>query len=609
MKLRYLFFAAAASTLAAACSEVDELASNSSQKTLETIQSGTDNFTTRVNLNSEWEAGDAIGVYMLDAGTGNIRNSAMNIQYNAEVTTTSTTTDFVAANGGIGIYDQPCDFKAYYPYSSNEDGKVDMGAGLYNIDLSDQTGGISAHDLMWAEANGMNTTDLQNSGLSLTFHHKLVLLRVHVKENVTAENVTVSGLNTVATFDLLSGTLSEGSTPKSVSLYRTDEKNVFMGIMLPTTELRNKMKLSITTTDGKKYQYTVPDGSSVDKFVGGCKYEYTINVESDDSSLEGGDGGNKPWQPGGEESGDGDEVLDNDDIPEDYTQVKVASNANLAELLNSNKENERIALIFPEGEYISGKITVPAEVKELLFISETKTQSKLTLTGGVVLNDKTLENLEFNNLEITGSEVRLIEREGVFAEGGVFAIKNCKIHNIKDVLSFESNPEETLTSFAIENCYIGNISSLLYNYRVGDVTIANSTLYNMGITVKNGASKVDIHDCTLVGLTATAVENSDSWKLNNSIVACFAASNMDNFAYNAGTLLECTGNYAAKSENPDLLPMIKNHKKDIDKAQFPNAWKELEKTQAELFDGTNEEGEFYTTITDAGDPRWRQGAQ
>ena len=542
MKLRYLFFAAAVSTLAAACSEVDELASSSSQKTLETIQSGTDNFTTRVNLDSQWEAGDAIGVYMLDAGTGNIRNSAMNIQYNAEVTTTSTTTDFVAANGGIGIFDQPCDFKAYYPYSSNEDGKVDMGAGLYNIDL-------------------------------------------------------------------LSGTLSEGSTPKSVSLYRTDEKNVFMGIMLPTTELRNKMKLSITTTDGKKYQYTVPDGSSVDKFVGGCKYEYTINVESDDSSLEGGDGGNKPWQPGGEESGDGDEVLDNDDIPEDYTQVKVASNANLAELLNSNKENERIALIFPEGEYISGKITVPAEVKELLFISETKTQSKLTLTGGVVLNDKTLENLEFNNLEITGSEVRLIEREGVFAEGGVFAIKNCKIHNIKDVLSFESNPEETLTSFAIENCYIGNISSLLYNYRVGDVTIANSTLYNMGITVKNGASKVDIHDCTLVGLTATAVENSDSWKLNNSIVACFAASNMDNFAYNAGTLLECTGNYAAKSENPDLLPMIKNHKKDIDKAQFPNAWKELEKTQAELFDGTNEEGEFYTTITDAGDPRWRQGAQ
>lgn len=183
------------------------------------------------------------------------------------------------------------------------------------------------------------------------------------------------------------------------------------------------MKLSITTADGKKYQYTVPNNSNVDRFVGGCEYNYTINVESDDSSLEGGDGGNEPWQPGGEESGDGDEVLDNEDIPEDYTQVKVASDANLAELLNSNKENERIALIFPEGEYISGKITVPAEVKELLFISETETQSKLTLTGGIAWENQTLKNLGFNNLEITGSGVTLVEPNCIFADGGTFAIQ------------------------------------------------------------------------------------------------------------------------------------------------------------------------------------------
>lgn len=90
---------------------------------IDAIHSGTDRFATRVNLNSEWESGDAIGVYMLDAGTGNIRNSAMNIQYNADVAETSTETNFVAAAGGIGIYDQPCDFVAYYPYSSGEEGK------------------------------------------------------------------------------------------------------------------------------------------------------------------------------------------------------------------------------------------------------------------------------------------------------------------------------------------------------------------------------------------------------------------------------------------------------------------------------------------------------
>ena len=101
MKLKHLFYAAAVSTLAAACSEADELSSGiRSEKTLDAIHSGTDRFATRVNLNSEWESGDAIGVYMLDAGTGNIRNSAMNIQYNADVAETSTETNFVAAADG-----------------------------------------------------------------------------------------------------------------------------------------------------------------------------------------------------------------------------------------------------------------------------------------------------------------------------------------------------------------------------------------------------------------------------------------------------------------------------------------------------------------------------
>ena len=73
MKLKHLFYAAAISTLAAACSEADELSSGiRSEKTLDAIHSGTDRFATRVNLNSEWESGDAIGVYMRDAATGSI---------------------------------------------------------------------------------------------------------------------------------------------------------------------------------------------------------------------------------------------------------------------------------------------------------------------------------------------------------------------------------------------------------------------------------------------------------------------------------------------------------------------------------------------------------
>ena len=611
MKLKHLFYAAAVSTLAAACSEADELSSGiRSEKTLDAIHSGTDRFATRVNLNSEWESGDAIGVYMLDAGTGNIRNSAMNIQYNADVAETSTETNFVAAAGGIGIYDQPCDFVAYYPYSSGEEGKVDAGAGVYKIDLADQSAGIAGHDLMWAKVENKASDELLSSGLSMIFHHQLVLLEVKVEGNVDAESVMVSGLNTTATFDLLTGVLSGEGTSKSVSLCKTDEKNVFVGIMLPTTELRNKMKLTITA-GGKKFQYSVPETSKIEKFEAGNKYVYTINVKNNSGSLDGGEGGNEPWQPGGSEEGDGDEVLDNEDIPEDYAQISVNSGDDLTHLLETNKTNDKIALVFEEGEYTSGKITVPAEVKELLFIGVTETQVKLTLTGGVAWEGTTLSKLAFNNMELTGSEVKLVEQNCTFSDGGAFEIKKCYIHDMKDILSIEDTPETKLASFTVEDCQIVKITSLFYRYGAELITISNSTLYDMEYTANSGAmTTIVVENSTLVGLRATQFENSGRLTFNNNIIACFTSggAGKDNLTYKIKGIDAFSGNYAAAPDDENLLPMIKDGGKTLEERGFENAWIDCTKTMTELFeDAAN--GNFKTTITTAGDPRWRQAAQ
>lgn len=611
MKLKHLFYAAAVSTLAAACSEADELSSGiRSEKTLDAIHSGTDRFATRVNLNSEWESGDAIGVYMLDAGTGNIRNSAMNIQYNADVAETSTETNFVAAAGGIGIYDQPCDFVAYYPYSSGEEGKVDAGAGVYKIDLADQSAGIAGHDLMWAKVENKTSDELLSSGLSMTFHHQLVLLEVKVEGNVDAESVMVSGLNTTASFDLLTGVLSGEGTSKSVSLCKTDEKNVFVGIMLPTTELRNKMKLTIAAA-GKKFQYAVPENSTIEKLEAGNKYVYTINVESHSGSLEGGEGGNEPWQPGGNEEGNGDEILDNEDIPEGYAQILVKSDDDLTNLLETNKTNDKIALAFEEGEYTSGKITVPAEVKELLFIGVTETKAKLTLTGGVAWEGTTLGKLVFNNMELTGSGVKLVEQNCTFPDGGTFEIKKCYIHDIQDILSIENTPETKLASFTVEDCQIIKITSLFYRYGAELITISNSTLYDMEYTANSGAmTTIVVENSTLVGLRATQFENSGRLTFNNNIIACFTSggAGKDNLTYKIKGIDAFSGNYAAAPDDENLLPMIKDGGKTLEERGFENAWIDCTKTMTELFeDAAN--GNFKTTITTAGDPRWRQAVQ
>ena len=52
--------------------------------------------------------------------------------------------------------------------------------------------------------------------------------------------------------------------------------------------------------------------------------------------------------------------------------------------------------------------------------------------------------------------------------------------------------------------------------------------------------------------------------------------------------------------------MIQDHNNDVDPERFPNAW--IGKSATELFDGKEadkESGLFYTTLTNAGDPRWR----
>lgn len=346
MKLKHLFYAAAISTLAAACSEADELSSGiRSEKTLDAIHSGTDRFATRVNLNSEWESGDAIGVYMLDAGTGNIRNSAMNIQYNADVAEISTETNFVAAAGGIGIYDQPCDFVAYYPYSSGEEGKVDAGAGVYKIDLADQSAGIAGHDLMWAKVENKASDELLSSGLSMTFHHQLALLYVNIgNEDVKVENVKVNGLNTTAHFDLLKGELSVDDAPKAVTLHKLSDKS-FVGVMLPVANIAKVMSVTIEA-GGKIFQYMVPATSKISKFEAGYEYIFNINLKNSSGDLiSGGNGSNEGWKPGENEGGDATET--NPEIPSGYETIPVNGDTELTTVLDG--ASGKIALLFASG--------------------------------------------------------------------------------------------------------------------------------------------------------------------------------------------------------------------------------------------------------------------
>lgn len=618
MNLKQLFFLAAAGTLAVACSEVNENSptDTNGQRLLSTISSGNDRFSTRLNSEtSEWESGDAIGIYMFDTEDKNVLNEALNVQY---TTIGSGLTVNFSSNPGIAIYDAPTNFVAYYPYTTAADA-IDATAALYKVDLSNQSDDISAHDLMWAKATNQSTDALLTGGLAFTFRHQLALLRVKItNENVSnVTSITVGGMNTTATFNLIDGKLTNMDTQKSVALQKTGDKS-FIGIMLPTEELINKLSLTIMA-DGGKYQYTVPEGSKIDKFMAGHEYTFNINVGKETTGeIGGGNGSNTPWGDGGSEDGDGDKVSENEAIPADYAQKAIHSETNLSTILSG--ASGKVALVFAanaEGYTFSDAIVVPEAVTELLLIADTEEQVKVNLKQ---IQYTSLQKIALNNLDITGdnSTALLTNNETAqLANDAVIDFKKCNFTNMKTVCDWpdgDNGAQNLPSAVLIDNCLFTNMQSVFNYYGSKAITVTNSTLYTMTERVfyvkdANGVV-VTIENCTLADMGKTPFESryaNGNLYYKNNISACFVTSN-PNIGYKMD-VREFSGNYAAAPTEGGQMAVVNVHGKAIDTNTFPNAWIDVSKTAAELFeDAAN--GNFKLKIdAQVGDPRWYKNAR
>lgn len=618
MKLKHLFFLAVTGTLAVACSEVNEnsLTDGDGQRMLRTISSGNDRFSTRLNSEtSEWESGDAIGIYMFDTEDKNVLNDALNVKY---TTIGEGLTVNFSSDPGIAIYDMPTNFVAYNPHATSAD-VIDATAALYKVDISDQSNGISAHDLMWAKAANQSTESLLAGGLAFTFHHQLVLLRVNItNENVSdVTSVTVGGMNTTATFNLIDGTLSNIGTQKSVALQKKDNKS-FIGIMLPTEELKNKLSLTILA-DGGKYQYTVPETSKIDKFVAGNEYTFDITVGKETSGeVGGGSGSNTPWGDGGNEEGNGDKVSENEAIPADYAQKAITAETDLSTVLSG--ASGKAALVFAanaDGYTFSDVMVVPEAVTELLLIGDTEEQVKVNLKQ---IQYAGLQKIALNNLDITGdnSTALLTNSETAqLAVDAVIELKKCNFTSMKTICDWPSgdaNAQNLIAAMIIDDCIFANMQNVFNDYVSKVITITNSTLYNMterAIYMKGTSAVIlTVENCTLVDLGKTPFESratNGNLYYKNNISACFVTSS-PNLAYKMN-VKEFSGNYAAAVTEDGQLAVVNIHNKAVDTNNFPDAWTDTSKTVAELFeDAAN--GNFKLKMdAQVGDPRWYKNAQ
>ena len=490
------------------------------------------------------------------------------------------------------IPDVNSDFVAYYPFSEDV-AKIDKEAAVYKIDLSDQTSGFKNHDLIYAKLNSQSVPALSGGGLSMDFSHKLSLVQVNVKglgTDETVNSITVSGLNTTANFDLVEGVIKNEGNIGNIKLQKLSD-NSFVGVMLPTTTLAG-MKISIATGT-RKFQYSPKGEVAITEFAAGNKYVYDITASegSDEETPE--------------------NVLDG------YQQVNVTTETTDLSALLTDKSG-KVALVFDSGVScnISG-INIPNAITDLMLYgnNESATLSN-TLdelpsisfsSAAITFTNNTLSGLSFIGMKLSGDRGDALIASNIFKDGAQVRIKDCKIDNFKNILHIDATPENSTVSVDIENSIISNSADLVWKYALSSLSIRNSTVYNMTVIARSGnLGVVAIENCTLVDFSATLIEDSGILIFNNNILSSFAMDDgKDNLCFSITSINGFSGNFYESVTDGGKYPMIQNHGKDIDVSLYPNAWH----SKNNVFDGANAnatEGKFYTTISTAGDPRWRQ---
>lgn len=219
--------------------------------------------------NDVWDAGDVIGVTMVNPQSLDVMSPYRNFGY-----TTPGDGKFSPNDAGQIIYfptnDAEVTFRAYYPY------KKDLAPNLViPVSVKDQRV-LADIDLMTAEhLSGTSTAD---PNVKLHFHHRLAKVVV----NLTTDNAGISilngaqlvmkGLKTEAVYDLLDEKLVvENNLPDAdVAIPVANAKGEAVILPRPAGE---GVEFEITTTDGGKYRAAL--GSDFELKAG---YVHTFHI-------------------------------------------------------------------------------------------------------------------------------------------------------------------------------------------------------------------------------------------------------------------------------------------------------------------------------------------
>lgn len=220
---------------------------------------------------TNWDQGDAIGVYALNAGSelpagiyGKENAKFTTPDSGAEgVFTAATTEDQIAyPKDGAKI-----DFVAYYPYGA------EVTDYALPINVSVQTNS-TAIDYLYSD--NVKDKSIADQSANLNFKHKLSQLILNISgegySDLSGLTAVVKGLKVDGSLDLKNGSVTTGGTVANITpLFNTD-KTVATAIIVPGQDLKDATVEF--TIDGKTYKWT-PETQTAES---GKKYSYKIKL-------------------------------------------------------------------------------------------------------------------------------------------------------------------------------------------------------------------------------------------------------------------------------------------------------------------------------------------
>lgn len=223
-------------------------------------------------MNTTWDAGDKIGVFMVKNGTGLDASGIVGGGDNVAYTTTTGNGTFTPTAGGLKFPADgtAVDFIAYYPYTGSLDNYT------YAVDLTDQRR-PSTIDLLYAnDAKGFS----QSSNIvRLNFRHQLVRVELTIK---SADNKQLTGVKVAlndqplrATFDLNTGTFSQIAADRGTIAMNATSAGTLLTATAFILPGQRDITVTITATDGTTKQITLDANKNLKQ---GDKYTKKISV-------------------------------------------------------------------------------------------------------------------------------------------------------------------------------------------------------------------------------------------------------------------------------------------------------------------------------------------